>query len=207
MRIDVKELWKELMMIAFIIILSLGVTTQSYAQELLLFDKTFTITEAEHGFHYFSVDSTFSDNWIDPFNYREGAFHIRCEIINYPSNEPLNLSICIWSDVKYSPSGGPESWSETCSSRLPINGLGVFTTVTTTPSSWWQRDNEKPVDFKRVKDFKDLFIVYWCNNNKNLSDWIPEEENCWTEHNLFFPMRMHITIVAVAKGYEFSGWK
>lgn len=202
MKIDVRKVCKTFVMSAFTVFFSLGATTRSYTQEMHLLDQTFTVTEAEHGFHYFSVDSTFSDNWIKPFNFRKGAIHMRFEILDYPSNEPFRLSMCIWSDVK----GSWESWSETCSSIVPISGLGEYITVTS-PSTWWQINTEKPVDFTRVKDFNNLGIVFWCANYKNLSDWVPEDKGCWPERHLFLPMKMRVTIVAVAKGYEFSGWK
>lgn len=203
MKINFNKLWKAFMVSAITFFFSFGVATRSIAQEMRLLDQTFTATEAERGFHYFSVDSTFSDNWIVPFNYHDGAFYVRFKILDYPSKEPFNLSMCIWSDVK----GSWETWSETCFTALPISGRGVFTTVTEPPSKWWQLHPEKPVDFNRVRDFKRLGIVYWCANYKNLSDWVPEDGGCWPERNLFLPMKMRVTVVAVAKGYEFSGWQ
>ena len=182
-----------------------GFMPQVCAQEIRLFDQTFTATEEEHGFHFFNVDSSFSGNWLEPFNYFEGTFQLRYEIINYPGTDPFRLSVCIWSDVKSTPQGKWEHWRETSSPQLWISGRGVFTTFTS-PSTWWQIHEEEPVDFARAKDFLRLGIVYWCSNHKNLSDWVPEDGGCWPQRNSLLPMKMRVTIVAVAKGYEFSGW-
>jgi hypothetical protein len=166
-----------------------------------IFDETFVSTEDEHGFHYFKVDSACSENWLDPFNYYEGTFHFRYEIIDYPSNEPFILNACIWSDQESN-----ELWRESCPSHFSIPGKGVFTTQTS-PSTWWQLHTDRPVDFSRVGDFHNLGIVFWCANGKNLSDWVPEENGCWSQRDLLLPMKMRVTIIAVAKGYEFSGWE
>ena len=176
------------------------------AQEMCLFDKTFTATTDEHGFHFFTVDSGFPGNWIDPFNYYEGTFHFRYEIIEYPGTEPFMLSVCIWSDLKKSPQGKWETWRETCSTQLPVPGRGTFTTQTT-PASWWLLHKDLPVDFTRINDFIRLGIVFWCSDRKNLSDWVPKAADCWQKHDLLLPMKLHVTIVAVAKGYEFSDWE
>ena len=175
------------------------------AQEMLLFDSTFTATAAEHGFHYFRVDSGFADNWVEPLNYFEGTFHFRYEILDYPSADPFMLSVCIWSDVQRSSQGKWETWRETCAPRWPISGRGVFTTCST-PAGWWQINKQNPVDFTRVKDFLKLGIVFWCANGKNLSDWVPADKGCWPLRDALLPMKMRVTVVAVAKGHNFSGW-
>ncbi len=206
MKIYRRILVQAFLMSVFTGIISFWFVLPANAQEMCLFDQTFTATEDEHGFHYFTADSSFSGNWMDPFNYYDGTFHFRYIIMEYPSAEPFKLSVCIWSDVKRSSMGKWESWKETCSPQLLISGRGVYTT-SSTPVTWWQIDKEVPVDFTRVRDFLKLGIVYWCANSKNLSDWVPEDEGCWPQRNLFLPMKMRVTIVAVAKGYEFSGWK
>jgi hypothetical protein len=195
-------LWKAIGVFAWSAFFCLSVQTLVTAREICLLDQAYTTTADEHGFHYFTVDSGLSGNWMEPFNYYEGTFHFRYEIIDYPSEEPFLLSMCIWSDVK----GSWESWRETCSPKLPISGRGVFTT-STTPTEWWQIDEENPVDFARVNDFHKLGIVYWCSSRKNLSDWVAEGKGCWEQANSLLPMEMRVTVVLVAKGYEFSGWE
>jgi len=198
------NLWRVFSVFAVIFVSELLLPAS--AQEMCLFDKTFSATASEHGFHYFPADSSSSANWLEPFNYFEGIFHIRYEIMDYPSKESFMLSLCIWSDIKLNKKNGWETWKETCSPQLAISGRGIFTTVTT-PATWWSIHKDEPVDFARVKDFLRLGIVHWCANSKNLSDWSTDEKGCWPQHNLLLPMKMRVTVIAVAKGYEFSGWK
>jgi hypothetical protein len=200
------KIYSRILRQSFKVLAILGFFTPAFihlanAQEMRIFDQTFTATEAEHGFHFFTVDSGCPSNWMEPYNYYEGIFHFRYEIIDYPSTEPFILNACIWSDKE---PNGP--WRECCPSHFPVPGRGVFTTQTS-PSTWWQLHKEKPVDFSRVQDFQRLGIVLWCANGKNLSDWVPEGKGCWSQRQLLLPMKMRVTIVAVAKGYEFSGWK
>ncbi len=188
-----------------ILLLSNWSIIPSFTQEICLFDNTLTTTVDEHGFHFFTVGEELPENWIEPFNYFEGTFHFRYEIIDYPSTEPFAMSVCIWSDVKLTPEGKWETWRETCSTHLPIPGPGTFTTHTI-PSTWWLLHNDLPVDFTRINDFERLGIVFWCADRKNLSDWVPKAVDCWQQRALLLPMKLHVSIVAVAKGYEFSGW-
>ncbi|NJK87317.1 MAG: hypothetical protein HC906_16370 [Bacteroidales bacterium] len=66
-----------------------------HAQEFLLIDKTFTWTETTggdgcSGFHFWTDkgDAPVSNNWKIPYDYENGLFYFRYEIISQPQVSP-----------------------------------------------------------------------------------------------------------------------
>jgi hypothetical protein len=168
--------------------------------EMLIIDSLITTTVDDHGFVNFSPPVNLGTDWSSPYDFFNGSFYYRFEIIDYPSQDPFLINLCIWSDVI----GNWESWNETCTTQLPVEGKGVFTGQSS-PSSWWF--SKQPVDFSRVCDFDHLGLALWCANYKNLSDWIPASNSCWDQNVKILPLTLRLSIVAVAKGYTFSGWE
>ncbi len=168
--------------------------------EVLLYDSVFTTTENDHGFFYFQPLESAGDNWISPYDFYNGQFFYRIEIIDYPSDISFILNLCIWADIE----GAWESWKETCCGPVIITGKGSFTT-SSVPSTWWVKD--VPVDFSRVADFERMGVVLWCNDYQNLSDWISPGNSCWAGRDMILPLTMRLTLVAVANGATFSGWE
>jgi hypothetical protein len=64
-----------------------------------------------------------------------------------------------------------------------------------------------PADFVSAQDFRKFEVVYWCANRKHLSDWVHDEKRRWSQRDLLLLMKMCVTVVAVAKGYLFTGLK
>lgn len=168
--------------------------------ELLIVDSVITTTIEDHGFVYIDPPVNGGSNWISPYDFYNGSFEFRYEIIQYPTQKTFLISLCIWSDV----TGNWEQHRETCTKQVTITGNGVYASQSS-PSSWWTLN--EPVDFSRVNDFYSLGIALWCDNYKNLSDWTPETQSCWDQRNDILPLTFRLTVVAVASGYTFSGWK
>lgn len=174
------------------------------AIEVLLFDGTFTTTTNDHGFGYFKTPPAAGTNWLTPANYYGGTFHIRYEVLDYPSAKPFKLSVCIWADVKRE-NGKWKEWRETCAQQVPIPGKGVFTQQSS-PAKWWCL-NKEPVDFARIGSFEKLGLVLWSADGRNVSDWVPADQSRWNQASDFLPLTVRVTIVGVAHGDTFSGWE
>ncbi len=186
-------------------VLSLFVVGRSaQAAEVLLYDGTFTTTEDDHGFAYFGPAPAAGMNWLKPIDLYQGQWHIRYEVLDYPSNKPFQLSVCIWADVARE-EGKWEHWRETCARQTLIAGKGVFT-QSSTPADWWCL-NGQGVDFARVRDFEKLGLVLWSADKRNMSDWIPASKSSWDQAKDFLPLTVRVSIVGVSQGASFSGWK
>jgi len=168
--------------------------------EMLIIDSVITTTVNDHGFVYFYAPTSRETNWMAPYDFYNGTFQCRYEILQYPSQKTFLMNLCIWSDVV----GNWENYRETCSKQISMTGEGVYTSQSS-PSSWWKLD--AAVDFSRVNDFFSLGMVLWCDNYENLSDWTYGTESCWNQRNDFLPMTLRLTVVAVANGYTFRGWE
>ncbi len=174
-----------------------------HAAEVLIYDGTFTTTAGDHGFAYFHASPASGMDWLAPADLYEGQWHIRYEVLDYPSGKPFQLSVCIWADVVRE-DGKWKTWHETCARRTPISGKGVFTDVSS-PADWWCLKGE-PVDFARVGDFEKLGLVVWSADGRNVSDWVPDNESSWDQAKDFLPLTVRLTLVGVTKGSTFSGW-
>ncbi|MBN1416678.1 MAG: hypothetical protein JW973_16365 [Bacteroidales bacterium] len=173
----------------------------SGSPEIVIIDSIITTTADDHGFFNFPPPAGTGSNWKSPYDFYNGSFHYRFEVIEYPSQVPFMLNLCIWSDIE----GNWERWKETCCPLIPIDGKGVFT-AESIPSSWWIMDDKK-VDFSRVDDFDHIGMVVWCENKKNLSDWTPASSSCWDQRDAILPLTLRLTVVAIAKDHTFSGWE
>ena len=151
-----------------------------------------------------------SDNWKSPYDYQNGTFYLRFEVISQPTANPFSLVFGIWQDLNIA---NPPGWSECVSGVAKLSG-GAGSSVETSigsPSLWYQRCADRPVDFTRPEDFDLIGLVLWKGN----AVCIPMAQG-WTnasacsdaiiQQTYFFPMRAKITVVAVASGHIFSGW-
>jgi hypothetical protein len=168
--------------------------------EMLIFDSIITTTVNDHGFFNFQPPLVAGSNWRSPYDFYNGDFHYRFDIMNYPSQQTFLLSLCIWADIV----GDWEHWKETCTGQIPISGNGVYTSQSI-PATWWIMND--PVDFSRVDDFDHLGLVIWCEDFKNLSDMTPPSNSCWEKRDELLPLTLRLTIIAVAKDHAFSGWE
>jgi hypothetical protein len=148
-------------------------------------------------------------DWLSPYNYRDGEFFLRFEVISQPSSENFYIQFGIWQD--YGKTGG---YSETVSSLAELNGGdgSLVETSIGTPRRWWQKRSDDPVDFRRPEDFYRIGIILWNTSPLCLpmaQGWNNDNacSNAATVALRFFPMQARVTVVAVAEGYNFSGWE
>ncbi|NJK94680.1 MAG: hypothetical protein HC905_06940 [Bacteroidales bacterium] len=199
-------------------LLTLLFAQQVQAQEFLVREETFTWEEAEdayfggNGFHWWNGDdySSYPANWVSPHNYFEGRFYYRYEVISQPTNKPFDLMFLIWQfkeDGKH---------RETGDDRVPLSGgPGSVTEYNNAPppSRWWtyHENADQLVDFTTIKQYNGgdnrMGLALWSDGNCIPSTWGGTNPDfCQDRRSDYFPMRIRITIVAVAEGHTFSGW-
>ena len=182
--------------------------------EFLLHDETFTWTESTGGdgclvFNFWrDLGGGTYVNWKSPYDFQNGQFYFRYEIINQPElsgggYQPFGLSFCIWGSYN------GDTWKETCTDIHYFNGPGSVVTHNESPTTWWVHPygNIDWTDLSKLWRFGNPF---WYDSQyllaspsycTNAPSWV------WTdERSKFFPLDIRITIVAVAQGHSFSGW-
>jgi len=149
-------------------------------------------------------------NWVAPYDYLNGTFWLRFEVLEQPTSGDFSVQFGIWQDIKR-----PGGWLETCSALSYLSG-GTGSSVQKnigSPAVWWQINKEVKVDFTRPEDFYRIGIVLWKGKGSCIpygQGWSASNSQCdnpETEAARFFPMKARLTIVSVASGYTFSGWE
>ncbi|NJO70059.1 MAG: hypothetical protein HC830_12945, partial [Bacteroidetes bacterium] len=81
------------------------------------------------------------------------------------------------------------------------------------PSRWWtyHENADQLVDFTTIKQYNGgdnrMGLALWSDGNCIPSTWGGTNPDfCQDRRSDYFPMRIRITIVAVAEGHTFSGW-
>ncbi len=188
-----------------IILIGVVVFQKSFSQEFLIYDSLFVITEDYKGFRYFQPFKEAGLDWTEPYDLYHGKFHLRYEIFEYKAQDSMVFNLCIWSDVE-EVEGDWKSWKESCFPQMAIPGKGVVKHESIPAETWWNL-NDVPVDFSNVKDFRFMGLVTWCDFHHIITPWVKPEESCWDERHKYLPIKLRVTIVAVAEGYKFSGWE
>lgn len=184
----------------------------SLGQEFLLIDKTFTWTETTggdgcFGFHFWNdKGASPTDNWKSPFDYQNGLFYFRYEIISQPQispgvYEPFDISFCIWADRNFQPG----KWKETCSDLHHFTGPGSAKVFIESPSTWWNHPNGG-IDWAHLEKLWRFGNPFWYLNDVLASSGCSNSPQNWSQRGRFFPLTLRMTIVAVAQGQTFSGW-
>jgi hypothetical protein len=200
--------------ILVLLLVLMGARLSAQVPEFLLYDETFTWTEATGGdgclgFHFWDDlgGGTFT-NWKSPYDFQNGQFYFRYEIINQPQlsgggYQPFGLSFCIWGSYT------GDAWKETCTDVHYFNGPGSVVSVNSSPNTWWVHPfgNIDWTDLSKLWRFGNPF---WYDSQyllaspsycTNAPSWVWDNER-----DKFFPLEIRITIVAVAQGHSFSGW-
>lgn len=67
-------------------------------------EETFVWTETADvcgGYHYWNTyGAAPSMNWKSPYDYQNGQYYIRFEVIEQPSSEPFTLNMCVWAEYE-----------------------------------------------------------------------------------------------------------
>lgn len=138
-----------------------------------------------------------STDWTRPENYYDGEFVMRFEVLDQPTSEDFYVQFGIWQDKDK----GPEH-PETVASRQYIEGGdgAVFEGSLGSPTIWWNKQGEDPVDFSRPGDFYRIGIVLWNADPICIpkgDDW---GGGCPELAENFFPMRAKVTVKAYPSG-------
>lgn len=170
--------------------------TGARAQQFVLFDATFTFTKEDADnskpskSHYYVRDKMLSaerpKDWTAPVDYRNGTIHIRAEVIEKPEG------------------GAPTTWT-LC--YIPNKGLKAGYGCTGT-----QVYKEKGVYERDVKmtDFWQNDCIVWEDGIKEIHLVMKDDSggsghaHKRTDPEKFFPTKMRITMIQVAKGATYD---
>jgi hypothetical protein len=172
--------------------------------ELLVFNGVidYPNTTDTNGFYYFYYNADMPKDWTTPDNYYNGNFYMRYEIISQKTSTPVGMQFGLWQLLP------PETGElhETMSGITTLNGPGSYATAVSSPSSWWRLDGG--FDYTKMDLTWHMGINPWKLDSYNGNLQIRQENaSVWAERNTYwFPMKVYVTIVAVASGYSFSGW-
>ncbi|HBL78093.1 MAG TPA: hypothetical protein DD458_22920 [Prolixibacteraceae bacterium] len=148
-----------------------------------------------------------ADDWTTPYDYENGTYYLRFEVLEQPTDNAFTIQFGIWQDEHKA--GG---WSECVSKPAKLSGgAGSLCAVNVgSPATWWQKRPDVKVDFTRPEDFYRIGMVLWKNGSciPMAQGWNSRAacNDAETEAAKFFPMRARVTVVAVASGHTFSGW-
>jgi hypothetical protein len=152
-----------------------------------------------NGFYYFWHNADMPVNWKTPDDYYYGEVYVRYEILSQPTSTQVGLQFGIWQLLL------PETGElyETMSEISTLNGPGSVVTAHSSPSSWWKLDGG--VDYTRMNLTWHFGINPWkVSTNEQIRQ---ENASVWNErYTYWFPMKVYVTVVAVASGKTFSGW-
>ncbi|MBN1275122.1 VCBS repeat-containing protein [Candidatus Woesearchaeota archaeon] len=179
---------------------------QSNPGELLVLDETFTIpssTDSAHGGNGFwwwkTIPAGWPSNWRTPYDYYDGRFYTRYEVLSQPTNNQGDISFVMWQkDID-----NDGDMSEDVESRITFAGPGV-SVHDTSPHDWWKHTTYGGVDWTQIGQLDRYGFATWKTNPFcQLSTW---GTGCPEYQYQYFPLEIRATIVAVPEGGTFSGW-
>ncbi len=191
---------------SYVINLASGNFRSSNEGELLVLDKIFTITSqinSENGGNGFwwwkEVPSHWPNDWLEPYNYYDGKVYSRYEVVGQPTNNNGDISFVFWQkDID-----NDNDKSEEVEPRTTFNGPGVYTQLSS-PADWWKHTSYGGINWERMNDLDRFGFATWKTSPFcQLTSW---DNGCSENQEEYFPLEMHVTIVAVPEGGEFSGW-
>ena len=175
----------------------------SWPQEFLLHEETFTWTkdaDACGGYHYwYDIGNAPSTNWKTPYDFQNGLYYFRFEVISQPSSDPFKLNMCIWTEYNAG------VWKEECTGMSPVMGGAGSKVTFSTPVTY--QLNGVPIDWTNLSKLWRMGNPIFVNgHNLGPNEWCTANPEEWVHVDQYFPMTLRMTIVAVASGYTFSGW-
>ena len=175
------------------------------AHEMLVFNDIidFPNNTDTNGFYYFYYNADMPKDWTTPDDYYNGVFYMRFEIISQKTSTPVGLQFGLWQLLP------PETGElhETMSGIRTLYGPGNVGYLNSSPSTWWRLDSN--FDYTQMDLTWHMGINPWKMDPYYGQNLQIRQENpgVWAERNTYwFPMKVYVTIVAVASGYSFSGW-
>ena len=164
------------------------------ANQFVLIDVTFTFTkeDAENSTpsksHYYvrgdKINPDRPKDWTSPVDYRNGTVHIRTEVIEKPEGgEPTTWSLC------YIPNKGQKN-GYGCTNTTLYKEKGVYEQDVSMTKFW---ENDSIIWSEGIKE---MHLVLKADKNLHAHKR-PDPEK-------FFPTKMRITMVQVAKGSTYD---
>jgi len=179
---------------AFVSLLGLTMPESPRANQFVLFDVTFTYTkeDAENSkpspSHYYVKGDRLNPDrpkdWTSPVDYRNGTVHIRAEVLEKPEGgEATTWNLC------YIPNKGQKN-GYGCTKTDNYKEKGVIESDVSM-TAFWQNDS-----IVWTEGIKEMHLV--IKDGKNLhAHKRPDPEK-------FFPTKMRITMIQVAKGAKYD---
>jgi hypothetical protein len=166
------------------------------AQQFVLLDVTFTFTKEDADnsrpskSHYYVRDKMLNPNrpkdWTTPVDYRNVTVHIRAEVIEKPAGgAPTTWTLC------YIPNKGQKA-GYGCTGTGVYKEKGVYESDVKM-TSFWQNDN-----IVWEEGIKEMHLVMKDDSGGN------GHVHKRTDPEKFFPTRMRITMIQVAKGSAYD---
>jgi hypothetical protein len=165
-------------------------------KQFILFDKEFTYTKSDADnsvpskSHYYikggMLNPDIPKDWTSPVDYRNGTVHIRLEVIEKPAGSaPTTWTLC------YIPNKGKAN-GYGCTNTGIYREAGVYETDVAMTSFW---ENESIVWEEGIKQM-DLVIKDDSGGQGHAHKR--------SDHEKFFPTKVRITMVQVAKGATYD---
>jgi hypothetical protein len=172
------------------------------SQELLLFSDTIDYPNSTdtNGFFYFNYNADMPVNWRSPDSYYYGEIYLRYEMISEKTEAPVGFQFGIWQLLP------PETGElhETMSEISGMNGTGSVVTAHSSPSTWWSLDDG--FDYRKM-DLTWHFGINPWQLNPSERQIRQENPSVWSSRfTNWFPMKVFVTVIAVAADHDFSGW-
>jgi len=177
--------------------LCLALSTSAQAEQFVLFDDVFLFEEKDAvptQSHIMVNADKFNKatpkDWTQPVDYRDGTLHIRYEVLEKPAGEvPTMWSIC------YIPIKGQKN-NYGCASSPTYSMAGIFEKDEDMTKFW---ENDSIVWSDGIK-MMTLVLKAAGVQGKNKAHLQPDPSK-------FFPTRVHVTLVQVAKGSTYDPTK
>ncbi len=183
----------------FYVIITSSVILRAQSDEpkqFILFDKEFTYTKSDADTsapsksHYYikggMLNPDIPEDWTSPVDYRNGTVHIRLEVIKKPAGgAPTTWTLC------YIPNKGKGN-GYGCTNTGIYREAGVYETDVAMTSFW---ENESIVWEEGIKQM-DLVIKDDSGGQGHAHKR--------SDHEKFFPTKVRITMVQVAKGATYD---
>lgn len=164
--------------------------------ELLVFEVNRKVTKKDRGFPKDDPPKAEANgDWTTPPNFAGGTFYYRVEIRSQPKPQNMRLQFCVW---QY------EFRLENCGSQMPVYGApSTVVTWSQQVNKMWMKDGNS-IDWVNPRQRYGIAIKNSLKkpvSNYNGWNWNGENPNHW------YPLDMRFTVVVVAPGATFSGWK
>ena len=176
-------------------ILIFGLLFSASAEQFVLFDKTFKYekkdaipTKSHLKVSLEELSKDMPKDWTSPVNYADGSLYVFMEVLEKPKgDEKTHWSLC------YIANKGQNGSSYACASSPHYTGTGTFE-VTRDMKKLWQKD--KVVWSQGIKA---ITLVTKASKNKS---GVKGKAHGHMQPNidLFFPTKIRVIMVQVAKG-------